>query len=117
MRNKLDVDKTLRNPLCEFALSLEDLENAWNYGSHGGVGPFLPFILVDGKNVSHDMFAYSTTTSTPTKRWTWETMNSDSSDPVDLRQLGVIPWPNGTWSSAFVIADAMAFKLIAQLLA
>lgn|GEM_PF-5358968 len=110
-----------RNPLSEFALTRADLLDPANYHPDPLVfneEEWLPFIVVDGKEVTQDAFTHRAgITPYATEAWTWETENSDSSSGIDLRVIGIIPWEDGTWSSSYVVANAKASKLIAQLLA
>lgn len=109
--------ETMHNPLCEFAITLEFLKDSWNYTPGYGEKLALPYTRIEGKNVGHDSFIFHPSANQPTKWWTWNTLAGELNEPVDLRVVGVVPWEDGSWSSSFVIADAMAFKLIEKLLA
>ena len=110
--------QSLRNPHCEFALTMDDLLNHPNYDTvYLEDEMVLPFILIEGKEVRHDAFLFSTNTTAANLRlWTWNTMEGDSDEGLDLRKAGVIPYPDGTWSTSYVVANNQAFKLIAHLL-
>ncbi len=114
----MSVDELQRNPLFEHAITLADLKDPLNYHSmyQGSDELCLPFMVITGQSVRTDAFLVPTNlTLHPYRQWTWNTING-SFEPADLRELGVVPWENGTWSKSYVLSNAHSFRLIERLL-
>ena len=108
------------NPRCEFAITLEYLQEPYNYHTmyQGTNELWLPFFHVSPSGeVKHDgLIGQPLFTHPYWRQITWSSINDGFVRDQELASLGIVPYPDGEWSKGFSIADAMAFQFVQNLL-
>lgn len=116
------VSKSNVHPLCEYALTLEYLQEPLNYHTmyQGSNELWLPFFTVSlSGDVTQDAFLFEPEEDgTSWIQMTWNRTESPGSTAafINLANVGIVPRPDGSWAERFAVANAMSARYIQSLL-